>query len=86
MPIQERKRALGGKENKTYLRIFETDTIKQVEMKEKIRKEDIRRTRKPLETKFNSRKDKHQCSSFCKILETILKMNKIGIQTNGPKD
>ena len=35
--------------------ISEADTIKQVEMKEKIQKEYLRRTRKLLETKLNSR-------------------------------
>ena len=34
---------------------METDTIKHVEMKEKIQKEYLRRTRKLLETKLNSR-------------------------------
>ena len=32
--------------------ILEADTIKQVEMKEKIKKEYLRRTRKLLETKY----------------------------------
>ena len=41
-------------ENK-YLGILEADTIKQVEMKNKIQKEYLRRTRKLLETKLNSR-------------------------------
>ena len=38
-----------------YLGILEADTIKQVEMKEKIKKEYFRRTRKLLETKPSSR-------------------------------
>ena len=38
-----------------YLGIWETDNIKQVEMKDKFRKEYLRRTRKPLETKLSSR-------------------------------
>ena len=44
-------------ENETYkyLGILEADTIKQVEMKYKIQKEYLRRTRKLLETKPNSR-------------------------------
>ena len=44
-------------ENKTYkyLGILEADTIKQVEMKDKIQKEYLRRTRKLLETKHSSR-------------------------------
>ena len=44
-------------ENETYkhLGILEADTIKRVEMKDKIRKEYIRRTRKLLETKLSGR-------------------------------
>ena len=44
-------------ENETYkyLSILEADTIKQVEMKDKIQKEYLRRTRKLLETKLSSR-------------------------------
>ena len=41
-------------ENYKYLVILEVDAIKQMEMKEKIRKEYLR-TRKPLETKLYSR-------------------------------
>ena len=44
-------------ENKTYkyMGILEADTIKQVEMKEKIKKEYLRRTRELLETKLSNR-------------------------------
>ena len=38
-----------------YLGILETDTIKQAEMKDKIQKEYLRKTRKQLETKLSSR-------------------------------
>ena len=38
-----------------YLVILEADTIKQVEMKEKDKKEHLRKTRKVLETKLSSR-------------------------------
>ena len=38
-----------------YLGIFEADTIKQVEMKDKIKKEYLRRTRKLLEIKLSNR-------------------------------
>ena len=48
-------RTLGGKETYKYSGILEADTIKQVEMKEKIKKEYLRRTRKLLETKIYSR-------------------------------
>ena len=46
---------LGEKEIYKYLGIFEADTLKQVEMKEKIKKEYLRITRKLLETKLCSR-------------------------------
>ena len=51
------KNSQGVAENGThkYLGILEADTIKQVEMKNKIQKEYLRRTRKLLETKLNSR-------------------------------
>ena len=42
-------------ETHKYLDILEADTIKQVEMKDKIRKEYHKRTRKLLETKLSSR-------------------------------
>ena len=44
----------GENETYKYLGILEADTIKQVQMKDKIRKEYLRRTRKLLETKFSS--------------------------------
>ena len=52
---QEKIRTYWEKETYKYLGIFEADTIKQVEMKEKIQNEYLRRTRKPLETKIYSR-------------------------------
>ena len=55
LPNQDKVRTLGEKETYKYLGILEADTIKQVEMKEKIKKEYIRRTRKLLETKLCSR-------------------------------
>ena len=51
-PNQDKIRTLGEKETYKYLGILETDKIKQVEMKEKIKKEYPRRTRKLLETKL----------------------------------
>ena len=55
LPNQDKIRTLG--ENETYknLGILEADTIKQVEMKGKIQKEYLRRTRKLLETILSSR-------------------------------
>ena len=52
---QERIRMLWEKENYKYLGILEVDTIKQVEIKEKIRKEYFWRMRNFLETKLCSR-------------------------------
>ena len=51
---QEKIRTLGEKENYKYLGILEADTIKQTEMKRKVKKEYLRRTRKLLETKLCS--------------------------------
>ena len=50
---QDKIKTLTENETYKYLRIL--DTIKQVEMKNKIQKEYLRRTRKLLETKLNSR-------------------------------
>ena len=55
LPSQDKIRKLGEKETYKYLGILEADTIKQVEMKDKIKKEYLRRTRKPLETKLSCR-------------------------------
>ena len=52
---KEKIRTLGEKESYKYLGILEDDTIKQVEMKEKILKECPRKTRKLLETKLYGR-------------------------------
>ena len=55
-PNQDKIRTLGKKhETYKYLGILEADTIKQVEMKDKIQKKYLRRTRKLLDTKFSSR-------------------------------
>ena len=52
---QDKIRTLGENETYKYLGILKADTIKQVEMKDKIQKEYLRRTRKLLETKLCSR-------------------------------
>ena len=52
---QDKIRTLGRKETYKYLRILKADTIKQEEMREKIKKEYFRRTRKLLETKLYTR-------------------------------
>ena len=54
-PNQDKIRMLAENETNKYLGILEADTIKQVEMKNKIQKEYPRRTRKLLEANPNSR-------------------------------
>ena len=54
---------LGGKETYKYLGILEADTIKHVEMKEKIKKEYLRKMRKLYKTKLWS-------SNFIKGINT----------------
>ena len=46
LPNQDRIRTFAENETYKYLGILEADTIKRVEMKDKIRKEYLRRTRK----------------------------------------
>ena len=46
-------RMLGEKETFKYLGILEVDTIKQIEMKEKIKNEYLRRTKKLFQTKLS---------------------------------
>ena len=55
LPNQDKIRTLAENKTYKYLGILKADTIKQVEMKNKIQKEYLRRTRKLLETKLNCR-------------------------------
>ena len=55
LPNQDKIRTPREKETYKYLDILEVDTIKQVDMKEKIKKEYLRRTRKLLEIKLSCR-------------------------------
>ena len=55
LPNHDRIRTLEEKETYKYLGILEANTIKQTQMKDRIRKEYLRRTRKLLETKLSSR-------------------------------
>ena len=55
LPNQDNIRTFGVKETYKYLGILEAETIKQVEMKKKIQKEYLRKSRKLLETKLSSR-------------------------------
>ena len=52
LPNKSIDRTIGEKETFKYSGILQADTIKKVEMKEKILKEYLRRTRKPLKTKL----------------------------------
>ena len=55
LPMKDRIRTLEEKETYKYLGILEADTIEQVQMKDTIRKEYLRRTRKLLEKRLSSR-------------------------------
>ena len=55
LPNQDKIKTHGGNDIYKYFGILEVDTIKQVEMKDKIQKEYLRRTRKLLETKISGR-------------------------------
>ena len=55
LPNQDNIKTLGENETYKFLGFLEADTIKQVEMKDKIQKEYLRRTRKLFETKLSSR-------------------------------
>ena len=55
LPNHDRIRTIEEKKTYKYLGILEADTIKQVQMKDTIRKEYLRRTRKLLQTKLSSR-------------------------------
>ena len=54
LPNQDKIRTHAENETYKYLGILEADTIKQVEIKEKIKKEYFRRTRKLLEKKLSN--------------------------------
>ena len=55
LPNHDKIRTVGENETYKYLGILEANTIKQVQMKDKIRKEYLRRTTKLIETKFSSK-------------------------------
>ena len=63
LPNQDKIRTLAENETYKYLGILDADTVKQVQMKEKIQKEYLRRTRKLLETK-------HSCRNLIKGINT----------------
>ena len=55
LPNQDKIRKLGKNDAYKYLGILEVDTIKQMQIKDKIQKEFLRRTRKLLETKLSGK-------------------------------
>ena len=63
LPNHDRIRTLEENETYKYLDILVADTIKQVQMKDTIRKGYLRRTRKILETKLSSKKP-HQRNKY----------------------
>ena len=86
LPNQERIRILGEKENYNYLGILEEDTIKQLEIKEKIRR--VHQTNENTFWNQTLQQKSHQRINIwevppCKILMTILKMDKGCTQKNG---
>ncbi len=56
LPNQDKIRTLAENETYKYYGILEANTIKQVEMKNNIQKEYLRRTRKLLETKLSQKR------------------------------
>ena len=64
LPNQDKIRTLGENETYKYLGILEIDTIKQVQMKDKIQKDYLMRTRKLLETKLSCRNDIKRINSW----------------------
>ena len=79
-PNQEKIRTLGEKETYKYLGILEADTIKQLEMKEKFKKEYLRRTRKLLETKLYNRSLIKGINTLAVPLSPFCVVNKIGLE------
>ena len=71
LPNHDKLRTLEENETYKYLGILEADTIKQVEMKDKIRKEYLRRTRKLLETKLSSRNLVKGINTWAGILDSV---------------
>ena len=87
---KRRLRTLAEKENYKYLGIVEADTIKQEEMKGKIRIDKIQTNKKTsgnqtLQQKWNQR-NKHLGCHAWKVQGNIVKMDKGGTQTNGLED
>ena len=80
LPNQDKIRTVGEKETYEYLGILEADTIKHVAIREKIKKEYLRRTRKLLETKLS-------CRTLIKGINTmaVLLVKYSGFFLSGPE-
>ena len=73
---------LSEKENYKYLGMLEGDTIKQMEMKEKIKKA----SQNQVLQQESHQRDKHIGCSPCKVLGTNLEMYERRTSTNRPED
>ena len=80
LPNQERIRTSGEKKTYKYLGILEADTIKQVEMREKKRilQENEKTTQNQTTLQKPHQRDEYLSCPPCKILGTILKVDKLG--------
>ena len=74
LPNHDKVKTLEENETYKYLGILEAETIKQVQMKDTIRKEYLKRTRKLLETKLS-------CRNLIKGINT---WDQRRTETNGP--
>ena len=87
LPKVEKIRTLGEKEILKHLSIFEANTVKQGDIKEKKCEKYITKTRKLLENRLYRRHlikgINARAFSARKILETILKLNEGRTTTNG---
>ena len=85
LPNQDNIRTLGENETYKYMGILEADTIEKVEMKNKIQKEYLERTRKLLKTKLSRRnfiKGINTCSvPLVRYSGPFLKINLNGSET-----
>ena len=90
LPNQEMIRTLGEKENYEYLEKLEVDTIKPVEMKEKIEKRVFQTNqkifRKQILQHISQQTDKQQGCFCCKTLGTLLEMDKGRASAVGPEN
>ena len=72
---QDKIRTLAENKTYKYLGILEADTIKQVEMKNKIQKQYLRRTRTLLETKLSRRNRIKGINTSCEIFGALSKVD-----------